>query len=60
MRGAAIECRIYAEDPANNFFPSSGADHASERAGGSGSAGGFGHLSGLDGSARITIRCSRS
>jgi acetyl-CoA carboxylase, biotin carboxylase subunit len=24
MRGAAIECRIYAEDPSNNFFPSPG------------------------------------
>ncbi len=24
MRGAAIECRIYAEDPADNFFPSPG------------------------------------
>jgi acetyl-CoA carboxylase biotin carboxylase subunit len=24
MRGAAIECRIYAEDPYNNFFPSPG------------------------------------
>ena len=23
-RGAAIECRIYAEDPYNNFFPSPG------------------------------------
>jgi acetyl-CoA carboxylase biotin carboxylase subunit len=24
MRGAAIECRVYAEDPANKFFPSPG------------------------------------
>jgi acetyl-CoA carboxylase biotin carboxylase subunit len=24
VRGAALECRIYAEDPANNFFPSPG------------------------------------
>ena len=24
MRGAAIECRVYAEDPANDFFPSPG------------------------------------
>ena len=24
MRGAAMECRIYAEDPDNNFFPSPG------------------------------------
>jgi acetyl-CoA carboxylase, biotin carboxylase subunit len=25
MNGSAIECRIYAEDPGNNFFPSPGA-----------------------------------
>ena len=24
LRGSAIECRIYAEDPSNNFFPSPG------------------------------------
>ena len=24
MRGAAVECRVYAEDPSNNFFPSPG------------------------------------
>jgi acetyl-CoA carboxylase, biotin carboxylase subunit len=24
MRGAAVECRVYAEDPENNFFPSPG------------------------------------
>jgi acetyl-CoA carboxylase biotin carboxylase subunit len=24
QRGHAVECRIYAEDPSNNFFPSSG------------------------------------
>ena len=24
LRGAALECRVYAEDPANNFFPAPG------------------------------------
>jgi acetyl-CoA carboxylase biotin carboxylase subunit len=34
MRGAAMECRIYAEDPSNNFFPSPGRImHVSEPAG---------------------------
>ncbi len=27
LRGSAIECRIYAEDPENNFFPSPGKIH---------------------------------
>jgi acetyl-CoA carboxylase biotin carboxylase subunit len=27
LRGSAIECRLYAEDPFNNFFPSAGRIH---------------------------------
>ena len=30
--GHAIECRVYAEDPENNFFPSPGEDHLFARA----------------------------
>ncbi len=36
MRGAAIECRIYAEDPANNFFPSPGGSRSWRSASGPG------------------------
>ncbi|MFQ5663005.1 MAG: acetyl/propionyl/methylcrotonyl-CoA carboxylase subunit alpha [Terriglobia bacterium] len=35
-RGAAIECRIYAEDPDNNFFPCPGRIHRLERPAGPG------------------------
>jgi acetyl-CoA carboxylase biotin carboxylase subunit len=35
-RGAAIECRVYAEDPDNNFFPSPGKIRALDRPGGPG------------------------
>lgn len=36
FRGAAIECRIYAEDPANNFFPCPGKIHVLSSPGGPG------------------------
>ncbi|MFT6398038.1 MAG: acetyl-CoA carboxylase biotin carboxylase subunit [Bradymonadia bacterium] len=31
QNGAALECRIYAEDPANNFFPATGTLHTWKR-----------------------------
>jgi acetyl-CoA carboxylase biotin carboxylase subunit len=31
LKGSAIECRIYAEDPENNFFPSPGTIKCCER-----------------------------
>jgi acetyl-CoA carboxylase biotin carboxylase subunit len=34
FRGAALECRIYAEDPANNFMPSPGVITLQEKPGG--------------------------
>jgi acetyl-CoA carboxylase biotin carboxylase subunit len=36
LRGHAIECRVYAEDPENNFFPSPGLIHKLEEPGGPG------------------------
>ena len=53
LRGAAIECRIYAEDPGNNFFPSPGQNHATGGALRPRRAARFRHLSGLDRAARI-------
>ena len=49
--GWAIECRVYAEDPDENFMPSPGEDHVSGTALGAGNPPRFGRVSGLDGAA---------
>ena len=52
-RGSAIECRIYAEDPYNNFFPSPGKIDAPDAAAGAGRAPGWLRLRGLDRADRL-------
>ncbi len=49
MNGHAIECRIYAEDPDNDFFPSAGTLHAWKE------APGVRTDSGVESSSRLTI-----
>jgi biotin carboxylase len=52
-RGWAIECRIYAEDPYNNFFPSPGKITRLTRPHGAGRAPGWLRLRGLDRAHRL-------
>ena len=51
--GSAIECRIYAEDPEQQFLPSPGLITRLREAGRAGGAFGFGRLPGMDGAARL-------
>ena len=53
LRGHAIECRIYAEDPDNNFFPSPGKIVELRSSHGPRNSPGRGDLCGLDGAERV-------
>ena len=58
--GAALECRIYAEDPDNQFFPSPGKITSLSEPSGPGIRPGFRRLSRLDSADRLRTRCLRS
>ena len=53
LRGHAIECRIYAEDPENNFFPSPGLITRLVQPGGPGIREDCAVLCGVDGAAGL-------
>ena len=53
LRGHAIECRIYAEDPDNNFFPSPGKILELQSSHRPRNSPGRGNLRGLDGAERV-------